>query len=217
MTTPVRIDFLMRSPMVVPGTAKSLDALLSRAAFDQAEFRGDLDPIATHHDIGLSKHEHQGDWCFMASNFQYDWTGDTHYLHYIKRQTLDCYVDGWEAGVLKRRPYFDGATGQTKAGSFIQPLRWVSKVTAWAMVKDMHRVQELLPWVTHIGKLKARDFGAVKTFELHEDAQAVERWSHRNLPASSPFATQHARGIGGLVSPYWERSKHREIDFYLEP
>lgn len=210
--TPVKVTFTLRTPMVVPNVDKFLDALLSWAAVQQAEFEDEPDPIALQHHIGIAKH-HVGDqWCFMAGKMAYDWIGDPLEVHYIKRSRLSDYTDAWFDGVLNKRPYFSGSTGLTKAGSYLQPVQWVKTVSAYAVIDDMARFQELLPWVTHIGKLHHRDYGGVTSFDVTVDEAANDLWHFRNLPMGSPMAKDHIRGIGSLVSPYWSRMQHQEIN-----
>ena len=211
MTTPVRITFTMRTPMVVPRVDKPLDALLSWAAVQQADFEGNEDPISMQHDIGLAKHTVGEQWCFMASNVTIDWYSPPSVVHYVKRQRLEDYVEAWDSGLLSKRPYFDGQRGSTKAGSYVLPTRWASTVSAFAVVEDMERLNALLPWVTHIGKLHHKDFGAVRSVEVVTDDTARTEWAWRNLPAGSDMARGHHASVGGLKSPYWRRDRHLEV------
>lgn len=216
MTTPVRITFTMRTPMIVPAVDKPLDALLSWAAVQQAEFADEVDPISTQHQIGIAKHDVGGEWCFMASNVSYEWVSSAAQVHYIKRSRLEDYAGAWDDGLLSRRPQFDGQRGMTKAGSYLQPTRWATTVTGFAVIEDLDRVRALLPWISHIGKLRHKDFGAVRSFEMVEDASAAARWQRRNLPLHSPFGVQHLNGSGCLISPYWARENQREIKVAAE-
>ncbi len=79
--TPVRIEFTLRTPMIVPTTGKHLDALLSWAAVQQADFFGETDPVAAQHQTGLARHRVGDDWCFMASLLEYEWIGGPDQLH----------------------------------------------------------------------------------------------------------------------------------------
>ena len=212
--TPVRIEFELRTPMIVPTTGKHLDALLSWAAVQQADYSGSDDPIALQHHTGLARHRVGDDWCFMASLLEYEWVGEPDQVHYIKRSRLEDYAGAWDAGLFRKKPYFDGARGATKAGSYLQPMRWARKITGFAMVEDMDRVKDLLPWITHIGKLSHKDFGAVSGFELREDVAAQVAWRKRALPAKSPLAMDHVRAIGALVSPYWQRENFKQVAMF---
>ncbi len=209
--TPVRVTFEMRTPLVIPYADKHFDALLSWAAVQQAEFNGHDDPWKTQHDIGVAKHMVGDDWCFEAGHLEYDWTGERSQLHYIKRSKLEDYADAYMDGLLDRRPAFDAGRGATKAGSYLVPIRWAKTVTGYAMVNDMERFGSLLPWITHIGKLRHKDSGAVSAFSVSEDPVAKTRWLQRNLPKGSGVASSHAPAVGGLVSPYWKREAHKEI------
>lgn len=211
MTTPVQIQFWMRTPMVVPSVDKSLDALLSWAAVQEADFNGRFDPLEAQLDTGLSKHTCGDQWCFMASNLDYTWVGDPSQLHYITRSHVGDYADAWDRGILAKRPYFDGARGETKAGSYLQPTRMAESISGYAIVDDMDRVEQLLNWVTHIGKLRHKDHGAVQRFEVRADPLATERWHRRNLPLKSSFATGHPTAIGALFAPYWKRENHQLV------
>ena len=214
--TPVRIDFTIRTPMVVSSTAKHLDALLSWAAVQKAEFQGHQNPISMQHEIGLAKHHVGRDWCFMASHLHYDWIGEPEVVHYIKRSRLSDYSEAWGDGLFRKKPYFDGQRGVTKAGSYLQPIRWASKVSGFAIVQDMECLKGLLPWITHIGKLHHKDFGAVSSAEVEVDVSAESEWSMRTLPIESSFATRHAPAIGALQSPYWMREEFKRVAAFCD-
>jgi len=211
---PVRVSFTLRTPMVIPPGAKHFDALMSWAATRQAEFDGHPLPWDTQHDIGIEKH-HVGDqWCFKASAVEIEWIGERDKIHYIKQQRIENHMDAYLSGVLDKRPAFNAASGPTKAGSYIEPIRWVKTVTAYAVVNDMGRFESLLPWITHIGKLHHRDYGAVSSFEVTPDEAAESLWMRRNLPMGSAAGEAHAQAMGALVSPYWKRENHRPILAY---
>jgi len=214
--TPVRVTFSLRTPVVIPYTDKHLDALLSWAAVQKAEFEGHDDPWTLQHDIGVEKHECSQAWCFKAGLLTFDWVGERNQLHYIKRSKLEDYADAHMDGLLDRRPAFDAGRGSTKAGSYFAPTRWVKSVTGFAVVRDMHRFEELLPWVTHIGKLRHKDYGAVSSFSVDIDPAAMHLWSQRNLPPDSDQATRHVPAAGALASPYWKRENHREVLAFAE-
>lgn len=210
--TPVRVDFTLRTSMVVSPTAKTLDAVLAWAAVRRADFAGSLDPWAVQHETGLARHEAHGAWCPMASILKIDWQSEPDQIHYIKRQSMQDYADAWMNKVIDKRPAVDTTRGDTKAGSYVQQTRWVKSISAWAMVDDMALFKSLLPWATHIGKLHHRDFGAVKSFEIVEDASATMLWADRPLPVDSEFASDnHVRVMGALHSPYWKRENHRVV------
>lgn len=212
---PVRVTFQMRTPMVVPYGDKHLDAVLSWAAVQRSEFHGEDDPWDHQHDIGVARHVVGDAWCFQASRLQFEWIGPRSQLHYIKRSKLEDYADAHMNGLLDRRPAFDAQRGSTKAGSYLVPMRWASSVTGYAMVENMEIFRRLLNWVTHIGKLRHKDMGAVAAVEIATDPAATERWSIRNLPVGSSAASRHVPAVGALVSPYWKRAQHVEMLAYL--
>lgn len=213
-STPVRIELTLRTPMIVPTTGKHLDALLSWAAVQQADFFGADDPIAEQHKTGLARYQVGQAWCFQASLLDYEWIGEPDQIHYVKRSKLEDYAGAWDAGLFRKKPYFDGARGATKAGSYLQPMRWVQKIRAYAIAEDIDRVEELLPWITHVGKLSHKDFGAVSSCTVHEDQAAHNFWTRRTLPSDSPLATSHVKAIGALVSPYWKRENFSQVAMF---
>lgn len=207
--TPVRLDFVLRTPMVVSPTAKTLDAVLAWAAVKRADFTGEADPLAFQHATGLARHLVGELWCPMASELVIEWESEPEQVHYIKRQKQENYSNAWLDGLLKKRPSIDTSRGDTKAGSYVQQTRWVKSLKAYAMVEDLDLFKGLLPWITHIGKLHHRDFGAVKSFEVIEDEDAAQRWSRRPLPVGSPSASaDHVEVMGALQAPYWKRESH---------
>lgn len=211
---PVRVTFTLRTPMVIPPGAKHFDALLSWASVKEAEFNGHAAPFDMQHNIGVAKHTAGSDWCFKAGAIEIDWLGDREKLHYIKRQRIESFADAYMDGLLDKRPYFDGKSGATKAGSYIEPIRWTKNVTAFAIVEDLQRFEELLPWITHIGKLHHKDYGAVNEFKIVEDPLANTMWTRRNLPVNSDAADSHVLMMGGLHSPYWKRENHKPVLTY---
>lgn len=205
---PVRIDFYLVGPMIVPSTDKSLDALLSWAAVQQAVYQDKHNPISHQDNTGLARHVVDPEWCPAASYLQYEWVSPPFVHHYIKRSKLTDYAAAWDEGILSKRPYFNAAQGPTKAGSYVQQARWAIKITGYALVADEARLVELLPWVTHIGKLHHKDWGRVGRFEVSHDVVALTQWSDRNLPAKSIYAKGYASCMGALRSPYWKRENH---------
>ena len=113
-------------------------------------------------------------------------------------------------GLLAKKPVFDGSRGATKAGSFMVTLRWVKRITGYALVEDPARFCEVLAWVTHIGKLHHKDYGATSGISLAIDDAAKERWMQRVLPIASPYA-KGSRAIGALRAPYWKRENHQAV------
>lgn len=212
---PVRVDFTLRTPMIVSPTSKSLDALLSWAAVRRADFYGNLQEWSIQDKTGLGRHEVGNAWCPMASELHIEWQSEPEQVHYIKRQNQSDYADAWIDGVLKKRPSIDTSRGDTKAGSYVQQVRWVKRLHAYAMVDDMALFSTLLPWVTHIGKLRHRDYGAVSSFTITEDDEARSDWCHRTLPVGSQNALpNHVPAMGALRSPYWKRENHTSVLMY---
>ncbi len=210
--TPLRVDFTLRTPMIVSPTSKTLDALLSWAAVRRADFNGELQAWSVQNETGLGRHQVGDTWCPMASALLIEWQSEPEQVHYIKRQNLTDYSDAWMDGVLKKRPSIDTSRGDTKAGSYVQQTRWVKNLHAYALVQDMDLFAGLLPWVTHIGKLHHRDYGAVKSFTVTEDDFALQMWARRPLPVGSEHASpEHVLAMGALKSPYWKREEHTQV------
>lgn len=86
MSTPVRVDFDLRTPMVVYAGVKTLDALLSWAAVERAKFNGSLQEWSDQHQHGLQIHRVGQSWCPMASELDVEWASEAEPLHYVKRQ-----------------------------------------------------------------------------------------------------------------------------------
>lgn len=210
-TTPIKVTFRLRTPMVVPSTQKSLDSLLSWARVNMAEYHGHDNPWINQHDIGVGVHQVGEDWCHMASNLIYTWASEHDQIHYTKKQSIGEYADAWQALVLKKRPSFDGTSGLTRAGTYMHPIRWVERIEAFAMVADMDHFRQLLPWITHIGKLHHKDYGAVCGFDMVESPEAQMHWANRILPVGSSEAKDHADGVGCLRSPYWKRENFQRV------
>lgn len=207
MSTPVRVDFDLRTPMVVYAGVKTLDALLSWAAVERAKFNGSLQEWSDQHQHGLQIHRVGQSWCPMASELDVEWASEAEPLHYVKRQKLEPYALAWGDGVLKKRPAFDSARGTTKAGSMFVSIRWVKAIRAWAMVDDLAVFEGLVPWITHIGKLHHKDFGAVRAATVTVDEQARSKWMRRPLPVGSEhLSDSHVMVMGKLQSPYWQRT-----------
>src|SRR3989338_142020 len=212
MMEALEVRFELRTPMIEPATVKSLDALLAWASVQRAHFHGHDDPWQEQHFTGIAVHRVGEAWCPMASALEIEWADTSQPIHYFKRQSPISYAEAWSNGLLKKRPYFDQKRGSTKAGSYVQSARWTRGVRAWAMVEDRPLFESLLPWVTHIGKLHHKDFGAVRSFQILPNEEAQSRWAQRTLPVGSLFATkQHVLSQAALVSPYWDRRNFRPV------
>ena len=211
---PFRLTFTLRTPMVEAHTDKTLDAVLSWAAVQRAEYQNLAEPFAVQHDLPLARHQAGDDWCFMASNLSYAWVGERGAVHYIKRQRAEDYANAWLNGLLLKlnKSNIDMTRGSSKAATCVQSLRAASAVTAWG-IGDIEEIKKLLPFVTHIGKLHHHDHGAVARWEITEDKASHEKWKYRVLPFGSSVATgaSHALSTGGLIAPYWNRGSHKRI------
>ena len=206
--TPFRVEFTFRTALIEPAVEKPLDAVLSWAAVMRADFNGADDPIAQQHDLPLQRHYAGEQWCFMASNIIFEWNkaAPRESVHYVKRSRLEDYADAWVDGLLSKRPAFDGARGLTKAGSYVEPTRWADRAIAYG-VGNIDAIRALLPWVTHIGKLRHKDFGAVNSFTVTPDDANAKNWTRRTLPQASPEATSHVAAMKCLSAPYWNRER----------
>lgn len=208
----LRVEFTLRTPMVVPSTGKTLDAVLAWAAVRREEFYGNPNSWAAQHDTGVARHVVGEQWCPMASTLEAEWASEPEQLSYIRRQKVEDYANAWLDGVIKKAPRIDTSSGHMKAGLFFQPIRYTSVVRAWVVVDDEAQFTALLPWVTHIGKLWHKDCGAVRRFEVFDDEAAVERWRNRPLPLHSPCAGEsHVQAMGALQAPYWKRENHQVV------
>ncbi len=89
----------------------------------------------------------------------------------------------------------------------------ISKHPTKKGVGDIDALRLLMPNLTHIGKLRRRDCGAVADWLIEHDDSALELWSQRPLPADSPFAKPetHAVSLGALVGPNWARRNFVEV------
>lgn len=209
---PVRVEFELRTPMVVDATLKTLDAVMAWAAVRRADFHGSLDPWAEQDATGIAAHRVGAQWCPMASALQVQWDGPAKGEHYTRRQNAADFERAWSAGLLTKRPVFDVQRGITKAGSYTQQIRWTRLITAWAMLDNQNAFEDVLGWATHIGKLWHKDFGAVATARVVEDQAACQQWANRPLPVTSPAATlAHVPAVWALSSPYWDRARHTEV------
>lgn len=210
---PFKLTLYLRTAMVEPAMQKPLDAILSWAAVQRAELQGADDPISVQHDLPLARHETARGWCFKASNLEFDFSNTSRsYLNETKRANIADYANAYLQGGLTKKPVIDVARGTTKAGFYMHPLRHPHEITAWG-VGDIEALTLLMPYVTHIGKLRRRDCGAVAHWTIDRHRSALELWSQRPLPADSPFAKPdtHATSMGALVGPYWSRKNFTEI------
>lgn len=207
-----KLTMTLRTPMVEPTMGKPLDGLLSWAAVQRADYAGVPDPIAMHHELFLERHETDDGWCFKASNLEFDWVGPLGAKSYIKRQRVGDYAEAKLNGYLRKSFRVDTGTGSMKAGLFVHPIRMAYEIRAWG-IGHIDSLRALMPYVTHVGKLRHHDCGAVATWKIERDDEAVHLWTNRPLPKSSEFATaiSHAPSIGALVAPYWQRTQHTEI------
>lgn len=231
----LRLDIALRSPVVVWPGIKTMDAPLAWAAVQQARYRGDPDPVARQHELGLAWLETDTQRCPMASPIDIvvhenaDGTPSRFPtpFPYIKYQNSKTYSRAWGRGLLtKRPPTFDGQRGATVAGMFVVQTIHADALVAYVVAdggSGFARVMELLPYLTHIGKLHRIDFGAVAKICVSVDEQAKTQWLRRPLPVDAPDAllfnavSKRAMAMGALESPYYDRARFAPVLQDLSP
>lgn len=229
----LRVQMRLRSPIVVWPGDKTMDAPLSWAAVEQARYRGDADPVAAMHNLGLAWYQTPTQRCCKASVIDIvvarEAVSGAPALYpspypYIKFQNSRTYSRAWSSGLVKKRPpRFDGQRGSTVAGMFVEHVLLADELVAYVVadgLAGLDRLLELLPYLTHIGKLRRLDLGALASIHLTVDKAAHQRWADRPLPidaqpdevgrdgAAGADQAHAVQAIAALDGPNYDRRRH---------
>ena len=216
---PLRVTITLASPMMEPGHAFHLDALLAALKVKQEGcLDTGADPRACHHDLPLERYQSpSGEWVFKASafTFQKEIAPRTWLMSGGLNATLA--AEHRNSGVLKlgsNKP--NPAGGHFKGSVFYKSLLWTELVAD--CVGDAAGLQELLDLCDQVGAKRGTGFGRVKTITVDPVSLEECQWARRVMPADfdGPDVRGYARVMSALQPPYWDRSLHQPALMPLE-
>jgi CRISPR type IV-associated protein Csf3 len=194
---PLRVEFDLVTPMVLPAMPIHLDALLAYAATEDSMRYGsgsdrvrDL-AIPTLESI-LGKHEQEGEWVWMASALLPQEVGNTSLRMWTRKTDPYDIAERMENGQIHTRAKFplekpfalniDTVRGQLKNHFKHYAVREVGNLIAWC-VGDAEEIHDMLDtYISHIGHRRRSGHGQVSAIRVVEDNAAHSQWKLRILP-----------------------------------
>lgn len=219
----LQIEFTFNMPVAFDNDDPiHLDSLLSYGLSRQALEEDHPDPwgYAKHLDALVRSVEHQGQRIWCASTLVFEPASLLQQSHMTRPCEPLAFLAAREQGVLeekgRQRKYLDSGSGDAKAWYLQFTYQWMHRARAWC-IGDGQAIEEILCYVTHIGKYGRNNWGAIKTVTVREDTQAQTRWRHRHLPLGMPGCEHTHYGIrhGQLLPPYWEKTNMQAVQFPL--
>lgn len=202
------------SKMLIPSMPIHFDSLIAAAAVKEFTDNGDgtindYDEIINF--LPLEKYEAGGEWVWMSSVIRWNTFGK-----FMKSmtQSMDQYkvTQLRNDGVIKFGPKsLNTASGSLKSSISLLPSAAYSTGVAFC-VGDKARVEELLSFVTHIGKKHQRGSGVVLEYKVVE-VEENDFWLDRNIPLTmkNVASVDHKPCSNvGVRPPYWlNKNKHQ--------
>lgn len=202
------------SKMLIPSMPIHFDSLIAAAAVKEYTENGggtveDYDQIIGH--LPLEKYEEGGEWVWMSSVIR--WSSFGKYMKSMT-QSMDQYklTRLRNEGVVKYgAKSLNTASGSLKSSISLLPSAAYSTGEVFC-VGDKARIEELLSYVSHIGKKHQRGCGVVLSYTVSE-VEENNLWLDRNIPLalkSVALADHKLCSNIGVRPPYWiNKNKHR--------
>jgi CRISPR type IV-associated protein Csf3 len=212
---PLRVEFDVETPMVVPARPIMLDALLAFGAVQQSYRAGRRD-YSAQEELPLARSEKADastDWVWKASALHITYRADPIGQQYSRPFQLHEWVShrgtAWEP---TSRDGIDGGSGSMKAYLLRTEVAWVSRCMAWC-VGDRASVVSLLTELDGVGSKTRLGWGRLRGIRVVEDEAASTLWQRRVLPAwfPRPVGDTHVLGTSALRPPYWKRENERVV------
>lgn len=202
---PIRVDWTLAAPVVVPSRSIHLDALLAFTK-NQEEMpkRGDY---SAQEELPLGRWTAPcGEWVWQASALRFTWDGPAWQTAHTRPYQLHQWVSDREKGYwMGRKDAISAASGPMKGYLMQNEVRWAAGVSAWC-VGDPVEVERLLGALVGLGGSVRTGWGRIASLSVTEDDSATQLWKHRTLPMSAERPSiDHHRGAAALRPPYWAR------------
>lgn len=194
--------------MAAPSHLIHLDDLLAWVAVQRARESGEEDPLGRKTELPLARFEDPAGWCWKASALRLMVLGQSSIVPRTMR------VDYHQASIARGKDVefkaekFKQGTGRYKGFDLRHEEQWVESAVAFG-VGDIERVQDMLQDIRQLGGLRKLAYGSVRQVEVEPWADE-DAWRYRHLPATQ----DNMNAVGGLRSPYWDRTQHQPI---IEP
>jgi CRISPR type IV-associated protein Csf3 len=206
---PLRIEFDLVTPMVVPKRPLHLDALLAFARVDEALTAKDPEALSYQEELPLAVHRQGDDWVWKASQLAFTAAplAEVHAVAMTRPLTLDQIASdnaqGKWSGKLKKLAM---GTGPFKGYDLRLFVRQYDRAIAFC-IGDKSEIERLLGRLTHLGSTRRNDWGRIEKVAVEVDPKAEEQWKARALPSSMAGLTMagHHPGTVTIRAPYWDR------------
>lgn len=224
MLAPLKVTFMLDTPMVPSAYPIHLDALVAYAltqtklaAMDKTvQSNESIRQLAA--DLPFAKEARDGEWVWQASALVPEvvgeqsvrmWTRKTNTYDYATRaasgaielgaRTQNALADGkLYAGTI------DTARGLLKNQFEFYPVAEVFQLSAWC-IGDIDQLETLLApesgLITHLGKRGRIGHGRIRSVEFSAAPDAAERWKLRVLPWRESDAYEPL--VAAFQPPYW--------------
>ncbi|MBB4861735.1 CRISPR type IV-associated protein Csf3 [Pseudomonas nitritireducens] len=212
---PLKVTFKLRNPMVEPGRAIHLDAVLSAMRVDAAELEGISDPNLVQHDLPVERYNSpSGEWVFKASALKLVRQSPTTLWMHTGRSDMVMAAEDRASGFLKLRGAKPNpAGGPFKASKFNLDIVFADLVGY--VVGDRAGIEALLSDCQQVGARRGTGFGWVESISVEEVSLAECAWYNRSLPDDfegvEGVQLDLVRRVGALRAPYWKKTAHTVV------
>lgn len=208
MSTPLRIDFSFRTPLIIPSHPIHLDALLAQRAVSMAEGAGMglAEAIRTQDSLPLKKWTHGAHSGYCASCLYLLEPQSPKMVTMTRKPDIETFARARRNGHAIRAKHFPMGTGQHKLYKLAVPARQYHRASAWCL-GERDGIDALLQGLDSVGKLARNGFGRILAYSIEEDGEAREKWRRRNLPhgAETDSRGEYIPVAGAVRPPYWKR------------
>jgi CRISPR type IV-associated protein Csf3 len=203
--TPLRVEFTIETPMLVPRCPIMLDGLLAFGAVQRSHKQGRRD-FSAQEELPLARFGAGADWVWQASALHIEYSSDSFAVNRTRPFQFHDWVGEsgrvWEVG---SRDILNAATGPMKGYLLRDEVAWVKRCVAWC-IGDADDVSALLSELVGVGGLVRLGWGRLKGVAVVPDPAAAELWRRRVFPVAIPKpGDDWALGTAAIRAPYWMR------------
>jgi CRISPR type IV-associated protein Csf3 len=200
---PLRVDFELLGPMVVPDRHPLLlDGLLLALQGTRLPLPFVSRQLPIQHVANPSWGA--GEFVWLASALQVQWVGPAS-DRYLSRNAKTREI--LDDAAIHGGTVADSSRGMSKLARKRIMVRNAERATAWCL-GDLAKVQQALASVTSIGAQRLLGFGQVHSCAVSVDAEANEKAWLRPVPgehADDPYRGKRFLAAGRSTPPYWDR------------
>jgi CRISPR type IV-associated protein Csf3 len=205
----LRIEFGFRTPLTRPDHPIHLDSVLLYANIFAGVPENDARALL---DRAIETYGEGEDRVYCASALFFDI--DLSAVRFrTRRISVENYSSDIQSGLVRSNVTNQINTSRGEVKGMLQeiPIMWASKGTAWARIKDMDALGELLSRTNYVGKYSMQGYGQIGSVDVFE-SEDPDAWQRRLLAHEVPGSAKlHAT----ISPPYFDRSRQRIA--YMHP